>query len=242
MAETRPLTRRELFRISAAGGIAAAAGWHAGLRLGEAQTPPARTPKEALDALKAGNYRYAQRPGTTTSLSPAKMKEIRKATETSQAPFAAVLCCADSRVPPELVFDQTIGQVFVVRVAGNIVTPDSLASLEYAVTMLPKPDNLSVRLIMVLGHADCGAVSAAVDVKTAPGQISALYPPIRAVIGSARGEAAEKANAKAQALLIRQASTVVKNRLTPPDQPGGLDVVAAYYNVATGEVSPVPLT
>lgn len=93
-----------------------------------------------------------------------------------QEPFAAVLACADSRVPIELVFDQTIGRIFVTRVAGNLVTPEITASLEYAVAVL------GVRVLLVLGHTGCGAVKAAITGGAVPGQISALYQDIQPAV------------------------------------------------------------
>jgi carbonic anhydrase len=95
---------------------------------------------------------------------------LRAKTVDKQEPNAAVLSCADSRVPVELIFDQSIGQVFVTRVAGNIATTATIASLEYGVAVL------GTKAIIVLGHADCGAVKAAIEAKAEPGQISALYP------------------------------------------------------------------
>ena len=168
----------------------------------------------------------------------ANMQTIRDGTTTAQFPFAAVLACADSRIPPEIAFDQTIGQLFVVRVAGNIVTPDSMASLEYAAHVLTRPPTggePAVKVIVVLGHGNCGAVSAAESVKVVPGQISALYPPIRAAIGQSTGDAAIRTNARAQAALLTASSPVIRNRVMTDRN---LQVVAWYYNVATGEVSP----
>ncbi len=94
---------------------------------------------------------------------------LKENTVEKQELFAAVLACADSRVPIELVFDQTIGHIFVTRVAGNIITPAIMASLEYAVAVL------GVKVLLVLGHTGCGAVKAAMKADAVPGQISALY-------------------------------------------------------------------
>jgi len=99
------------------------------------------------------------------------LRMLKENTVEKQEPFAAVLACADSRVPIELMFDQTIGYIFVTRVAGNIVTPEIIASLEYAVAVL------GVKVLLGLGHTGCGAVKAAMKADAVPGQISALYPP-----------------------------------------------------------------
>ena len=87
-----------------------------------------------------------------------------------------MLSCADSRVPVEMVFDQTIGHIFVARVAGNMATPEIIASLEFGAVVL------GTKVIMVLGHASCGAVKAAIQGKPVPGQISALFPPLQPAV------------------------------------------------------------
>ena len=124
------------------------------------------TPERAVNLLVEGNQRYlAQK-----LISFQEDLDILKAdSEEHQEPFAAVLSCADSRVPVELVFDQSIGHVFVVRVAGNVATPDTIASLEYGAAVL------GVKALVVLGHTNCGAVKATIAGKAVPGQISTLY-------------------------------------------------------------------
>src|SRR5271156_4494246 len=131
------------------------------------------TPENALRLLAEGNQRYlAQK-----LISFQEDLDILKAdTEEHQEPFAAVLSCADSRVPVELVFDQSIGHVFVVRVAGNVATPDTIASLEYGAAVL------GVKVILALGHTNCGAVKATLAGKAVPGQISTLYQYIHPAI------------------------------------------------------------
>jgi carbonic anhydrase len=143
--------------------------------------------------------------------------------------FAAVLSCADSRVPVEFVFDQSIGHVFVARIAGNVCTPEIIASLEYGAAVL------GTAAIVVLGHSGCGAVKATIEAKSVPGQISALYAPIRPAVERAGTdlEAAIRANAQIQAELLRTASPVVAGLV----RQGKLTVVAAYYDLGTGKVS-----
>nr|WP_294514713.1 carbonic anhydrase [uncultured Rhodopila sp.] len=146
-----------------------------------------------------------------------------------QEPFAAVLSCADSRVPVELAFDQSIGHVFVARVAGNICTPEIIASLEYGVAVL------GTAVILVLGHSACGAVKATLSAKAVPGQISALYAPIsRAVeVAGPDLESTIKANAKIQADILRTASPVVAEYAGK----GQVQVVAGYYDIGSGVVT-----
>ncbi len=111
------------------------------------------SPDEALRRLEAGNERFAS--GKTEH--PAQDAHRRQELISGQSPFAIVLGCSDSRVPPEIVFDQGLGEIFDVRVAGNVLDPATLASLEYAV------DHLGSRLILILGHEKCGAVQAALS-------------------------------------------------------------------------------
>lgn len=154
---------------------------------------------------------------------------LRNHTSELQQPFAAVLACADSRVPVELVFDQSIGQIFVTRVAGNMTTPEIIASLEYGAA------ELGVKVILVMGHGCCGAIEAAIASKTVPGQISALFPHLQPAVDQAGPDpdAAAKANAKLQADLLRKASTVISGMVND----GTLLVLSAFYNIASGEVT-----
>jgi carbonic anhydrase len=140
-----------------------------------------------------------------------------------------VLSCADSRVPAEIVFDQTIGQIFVTRVAGNVLTPEIIASLEFGVAVL------GVRAILVMGHSACGAVKAAIQGEHVPGQISALYPHLQPAVDQAGPnlEATIKANAKLQSALLRKASTVVSEFI----KGGKLKVIAGYYDISAGSVT-----
>ena len=184
------------------------------------------TPDAALKALVDGNQRYVggQLQSLNEDLSILKAKTAEK-----QEPFAAVLSCADSRVPVEFVFDQTIGQLFVVRVAGNVTTPEITASLEYGVAVL------GTKVLMVLGHGNCGAVKATIEGKAVPGQISALYAPIRPAVDAAGPDldAAIDANAKIQATLLSEASPVIAGAI----KEGKLMVVPARYDIVSGKVS-----
>jgi len=184
------------------------------------------TPDAALAELMAGNKRFVAGKLTAHDHDLAILKQH---TAEKQEPFAAVLSCADSRVPVELVFDQTIGHIFVTRVAGNMITPEIIGSLEYGAAVL------GTKVILVMGHANCGAVSATIKAKEVPGQISSLFPHIQPAVDQAGPnlEAATKANAKIQATLLSQASTVVSGLL----KEGKLKVVAGYYELDTGAVT-----
>jgi carbonic anhydrase len=184
------------------------------------------TPDGALAELMAGNKRFVTGRMTSNEHDLAILKEK---TIDKQEPFAALLSCADSRVPVELIFDQTIGHLFVTRIAGNFVTPEIIASLEYGVAVL------GTEVILVMGHANCGAVKATIQGKEAAGQISALFPHIQPAVDQAGPnlEATTKANAKIQAALLRESSTVISAMV----KQGKVKVVAGYYDIGTGSVT-----
>ncbi|HTA84957.1 MAG TPA: carbonic anhydrase [Silvibacterium sp.] len=184
------------------------------------------TPDEALKALLDGNERYIA--GRFKSFDEDK-QILRDHTVDKQEPFAAVLSCADSRVPIEIIFDQSIGHIFVNRVAGNVVTPEIIGSLEYGAVVL------GTKVILVLGHANCGAVKAAIQGKAVPGQISALFPHLQPAVDQAGSDlaATTKANATIQATLLSKASPV----LAPMVKEGKLKIAAGYYDLDTGKVT-----
>jgi carbonic anhydrase len=184
------------------------------------------TPDQALKELLDGNQRYIE--GRFTSFDEDK-QILRDRTVEKQQPFAALLSCADSRVPIEIIFDQSIGELFVTRVAGNIATPEIIASLEYGAAVL------GTKVIMVLGHSGCGAVKAAIAGKEVPGQISALFPPLRPAVdqGGSDLAATTKKNATIQATLLSEASTV----LSPMVKEGKLKIVGGYYDLDSGKVT-----
>ena len=189
-----------------------------------AQNPS--SPDAALRELMAGNRRFTS--GRLTAHEH-DLDILKRHTIEKQEPFAMILSCADSRVPVELIFDQSIGHVFVTRIAGNFITPEVIASIEYGAAVL------GTELILVMGHSGCGAVKAAIQAKEVPGQISALYSHIQPAVDQAGPnlEAAIRANAQIQAALLRKASTVVSGLL----KENKLKVIAAYYALATGSVT-----
>jgi carbonic anhydrase len=143
----------------------------------EESASPAISADEAIQRLIVGNQRYVQNALTHPNATVQKRAQLAA----GQHPFAIVLGCSDSRVPPEVVFDQGLGDLFVVRVAGNVLDDDVIGSLEYAVEHLHAP------LILVLGHSNCGAVSAAVSGKPAPGHIEGIVKFLKPAVDSTRG-------------------------------------------------------
>ena len=184
---------------------------------------------EALARLMAGNQRYVQHKEQHPDQSPARRKELGS----EQHPFAVILGCADSRVSPELLFDQGLGDLFVVRVAGNIVDDAVLGSIEYAV------EHLGTKLIMVLGHEKCGAVSAAVEGGIAPGHLKALVAAIQPSVEASAKEPGDRihncviANARRAAQQVRNSEPVLKDAV----EKHGVKVVAADYMLDSGRVN-----
>lgn len=177
-------------------------------------------PDEALKRLVEGNTRYVQEKGTC----PDRVQERRAAVVAQQNPFAVIVGCSDSRVAPELLFDQGIGDLFVVRIAGNVIGNTEMESTAYGV------DELGCTLVMVLGHANCGAVKAVLSGETDE------IPTISAAIkkGGSHSDSLDqfiKNNARASAQVLRD-SPQLKNTIAT----GKLKVVAAYYNLTTGSV------
>lgn len=191
---------------------------------------PTVAPAEAISKLKEGNSRYTsgnlQHPGQTTE----RRTELAK----TQHPFAAIVSCSDSRVPPEVVFDQGLGDLFVVRVAGNVINDEGLGSLEYTV------DHLGTRLILVLGHQRCGAVDAARETIAAkgkaPGHIQSLVTAIKPAVEATSKEdldATIKANVKHVVDTLRSSTPILKAAVDS----GKLQIVGGYYSLDTGAVA-----
>ncbi len=196
-------------------------------------TQAAMTPQRALVLLKEGNRRFAE--GRMLQRDPAAQVAQTRA---GQYPFAVVLGCIDSRVPPELVFDQGIGDIFSVRIAGNIVTGPVLGSLEFACKLA------GAKLIVVLGHTNCGAVMGTIDgvemgdltmllEHIEPAVAAADAPGGRTSENSALVEAAAARNVAVAVEAIKQRSPV----LNQMEQTGEIDIVGAMYDVTTGRVT-----
>ena len=193
----------------------------------ESQT--AITPSEALERLKTGNARFVS---NATKRRDWSTKII--ATASGQFPFAAVLACMDSRAPVEIVFDQGLGDVFGVRVAGNVVNEDELGSLEYAA-------KVGVKLIVVLGHTRCGAVKGALD-SVQLGNLTGLLAKIHPAVGAAgcSNSKDEVCVTKVAEKNVLQSMKEIRDRspyLAKYLDEGRIELVGGMYDVATGKVT-----
>jgi carbonic anhydrase len=179
----------------------------------------------ALAKLKEGNLRFA-----TSEMSKSKPTAARRA-ETAQAqhPFAIIVGCADSRTSPELVFDQNLGDLFVVRTAGNLVDDHALGSVEYAVA------HFGARLIVVLGHTRCGAVKAALESDHAPGHIQSLVRDIQPAVKAAKGKPGD-ALAAAITENAHQVAAQIKAKAALGDLAKEVRIVSAIYDLDTGKI------
>jgi len=188
----------------------------------------------ALGRLHAGNQRYQAFRQAHPRLDPAWRAEL----QTGQRPFAVILGCADSRVPPEHVFDQGLGDLFVVRVAGHVLDGAVLGSLEFAVLQL------EVQLVLVLGHENCGAVRATLAGGDPPGHLGVLARGIAPAVAAAAArdalppEPAARANAVARAhsRLVAEALRSGEPRLAAREREGRLKVLPAFYHLESGAV------
>jgi carbonic anhydrase len=186
---------------------------------------------EAMQRLKDGNERFAQGKATHQHQQADRRAEVAK----GQKPLAVIVCCSDSRVGPEIIFDQGLGDIFVVRTAGNVVDDVGLGSIEYAVEHFGTP------LLVVLGHNRCGAVSAAVSGGEVHGHVRAVVEAIRPALETVRGrpgdpvENAVRANVRATVKRLEGAAPVLPARI----KAGKLKIVGACYNLDTGRVEVV---
>ena len=221
--------RHWLTGITAAGGVVAAGA--VGQPVARAADTPTdgMAPKAALDFLYAGNKRFAAGESAAPNRDITRLREVAP----RQSPFAAFLGCADSRVPIEIVFDQGFGDLFVTRIASNVAATENIASLEFATQVL------GARVLYVLGHTSCGAVSAAAKAEPVPGQISALFQHIRPAIRAAKGDpvAAVRENVRIQAQTLMEASTVISSLVTA----GKVLVAGGVFDLESGQVQPVDL-
>lgn len=232
MWDSESTSRREFVqRMGLAVGMV---GLGAGSTLHAAEQPVPRKPDEILASLVQGNERFAS---GKTNLTPRTPADFARDVQ-GQAPPAIILSCADSRVPPEFVFDQPIGGLFVLRVAGNLVGsgPILLGSLEFAVA------ELGARLIVVMGHSLCGACQAAIEHiennDQLPGSIEGLVDYIRPVVrkvGKAPGDKlvnVTKENAIQNAKRLETLGPILPEFV----KKGELQMVGAYYEMSTGKV------
>ncbi len=188
------------------------------------------TPDEVLLALSEGNERFVRGETLAAHRNMQRLQEVAAL----QSPFAVVLGCADSRVPVEIVFDQGFGDLFVTRIAGNVATPEIIGSLEFATHIL------GAKIIYVLGHTSCGAVTAAMKRELVPGQISSLFQYLRPAVKASANDLdrAVRENVINQAMTIAEASPVIAALI----EEGRLKVAGGVYDLATGIVTSVPVT
>jgi carbonic anhydrase len=193
---------------------------------------PAISGNKVIDQLVQGNQRYVE----AKLMHPNQTAERRNKIAGKQYPVAVIVSCSDSRVPPEIIFDQGLGDLFVIRLAGNIVDDAALGSIEYAVAQL------GVRVIVVLGHQKCGAVEAAVGGGKVPGHIRSVVDAIQPAVEKAKGQAGDLLDNA-----IRDNIAMVVQRLQssgpilePLVKEGKLMVVGASYDLSDGKTTFIP--
>lgn len=190
------------------------------------------TADEAIQKLLDGNKRFIASASAHPNHSAARRTEVAQ----GQHPYATILACADSRVSPDVVFDQGLGDLFTVRVAGNIVDNASLGSLEYAVEHLHTP------VLMVLGHEKCGAVSAALSSGHAPGHIHTIVEAIEPAVKQTKGQVGDPldnavvANVRRVVKQLQEAEPILRELV----KAGKLKIVGARYDLDTGMVEILP--
>ncbi|MGZ4904604.1 MAG: carbonic anhydrase [Halobacteriota archaeon] len=186
------------------------------------------TAQEALTMLMQGNARFV----SGNVCHPNQSDEQRAKVVSGQQPFAVVVSCSDSRVPPEILFDQGIGDIFTVRTAGEVTDNATIGTVEYAV------EHLHVPLIVVLGHDDCGAIKAAVENSSEPGQINYIVQAITPAVDTAKGMHGDllsnsiNVNAENVAAQLQATHPILAEHV----QQGNLQIVPARYHLDTGAV------
>jgi carbonic anhydrase len=226
--------RRDLMRFGLAGAVALGLGSLSGGARAEEGAPTGLSPADALAELKSGNQRFVSKP----ELCSVDLARSRSEVAEHQAPWATIVGCADSRVPPELIFGgQGVGELFIARDAGNLINIGTLGTIEYGAAVLGSP------LIVILAHTACGAVKAACDVVTKnatyPGVIGRMIEPIVPAALAVRNQPgdfvdnAAKESAKRTAAQVPTVSTVIAGLVSK----GKVKVIAAIYDLQTGVVT-----
>jgi len=186
------------------------------------------TPSSALKKLMEGNQRYIEQKRTFPDQARSRVVEVAQ----GQHPFATILACSDSRVAPEIIFDQGLGDLFDIRVAGNFLDDVVLGNIEYAAL------ELGVPLLVILGHERCGAVKAALDGKAVPGHISTLVAAIKPAVDSTKGQKGDawdnavRANVKMNVNQLQSSSRILAEAV----KAGKLKVVGGRYDLDSGKV------
>jgi carbonic anhydrase len=226
--------RRDFMKFGAVGAVVLGLGGVSSRALAADAAPTSLSPADALAALKSGNERFVSHPELCT----VDLAQSRSAVAAHQAPWATIVSCADSRVPPELIFGgHGVGELFVARDAGNLVGVDTLGTIEYGAAVLGSP------LVVILAHTACGAVKAACDVVTKnatyPGVIGRMIEPIVPAALAVRNEPGDFANNAAKESAKRTAAKVTSLSAIVGDLVGAgkVKVVAAIYDLETGAVT-----
>jgi carbonic anhydrase len=237
------MTRRNLFKM---GATAVGTGFVTNqLGIGTARSAAAATtrnltPDGAFNELVAGNKRFASQKTLGANRGTFRLREVAQ----GQKPFAAILGCADSRVPSEIIFDQGLGDLFVVRVAGNVATSEEIGSLEYGTLVL------GAKVLLVLGHEKCGAVKAAIDNQPVPGRIGAILEHIQPAVASTAQFSDQAARTATQSsdrlkdttianiknqIAILKSSSVISELVASKK----LKIVGGFYDLDTGLMTTV---
>lgn len=221
------VSRRNLLKLGsgAVGAAVLTVGLGKGYQWVQAQpttSQPTMTPDQALQELLDGNKRFVENKRKNPNQTLTRIQEVAK----GQKPFASILSCSDSRVPSEIIFDQGFGDLFVVRNAGNIATPEEIGSLEFGTAVL------GTKVLMVIGHKYCGAVQATIAGNAVPGQISSILDAIKpAIKPNQTFEEGVISNVKYQMSRL-QASPVISQLL----KDNKLKIVGAIYDLDTGKL------
>ena len=223
------IDRRHLLKlgsIGACGLLATASNLLWQVKQAQADELSSLSPDAALKKLIRGNQRFVHQQLHSPGRSQARLLEVAQA----QHPFATILSCADSRVPPEILFDRGLGDIFDVRIAGNIATPEAVGSIEYAAL-------LGTPLLMVLGHERCGAVTAAVQNKPLPGEISTFVEAILPAVQRAKNQSGDPVDNTVEANVHYQIERLKRSPLLSERlQSGKLKIVGGRYDLDTGIV------
>ena len=233
----RTLARRKLFKFAAAtiGTVALTKAMGAASNLVQASEEnvinayikPEVTPEEALEVLMEGNKRFVENKRQNPHQDFVRIAELTE----GQNPLACILSCADSRVSVEIIFDRGLGDLFVVRDAGNIATPEEIGSLEYGTLLL------GAKVLLVLGHERCGAIKATLASKPLPGQIGSIVEAIKPAVERARNKPGDRVqNLVKENIFLQIERLHTSEVISQLVQEGKLKVVGAYYDLDTGEV------
>jgi carbonic anhydrase len=186
--------------------------------------------EQAMQLLREGNERFRKGTVLANDLSLSRRNDLA---QNGQQPFAVIVSCSDSRVPPEEIFDQGLGDLFVVRVAGNVITPVELGSIEYAV------EHLKIPLIVVLGHEQCGAVTAAVEGETHSGSIGAIVDNIKPAVIEAKRTVGDKEHLIEKAAELNVLNALAEIEQSPVIQHAlneSLQLYGAKYDLHEGRI------